>query len=141
MLRKVSLSLSLLALTAISACGGADEEADTFESPCVQGFALLNEVQAELQRTPQSSCRSDADCTLLSLRAECGGSQVSSCGTVVHRDALARYDQARTDARFCALIKGSEYGCWAGPSCIASRVVCEAGRCVAQAASAATIAP
>jgi hypothetical protein len=129
-LRKRSLSISL-GLAAIFACGDPDDESDPLDS-CTKGFSLLVQVEAELRSGSAPTCSSAADCTFLSLRAECNGSQVNSCGTVVHRDVLARYSQEQTNARFCALMGHSKYGCSAGPSCIATRVACEAGRCVAQ---------
>lgn len=135
-----STLILLIVLAGAVACGSSDEAPGPAESPCVKGFALLNEVESELLRVPLS-CSSAADCTLLALQAECNGSQVSSCGVAVHRAVLPHYDQANVDARFCTLIRGSEYGCWAGPSCAQGAVACEAGRCTTKPANAATTPP
>ena len=121
--------MSLLGLLAIAACGGSAEEREAAENACVAGFSMLNEIEAEVQRD-SPTCSSAADCAFISLSAECNGSQVSTCDRVVHRDVLGSYSQASTDARFCALIKGSDYGCTSAPSCARTEVACEAGRCI-----------
>ncbi|HEX6240211.1 MAG TPA: hypothetical protein VFZ61_04940 [Polyangiales bacterium] len=141
MLRKaLPLLVSSIALAGAIGCGASDHEPGFSESPCLKGFALLNDVEAELRRAPLS-CTSVADCTLLGLQAECNGSQVTSCGVAVHRNVLPHYDQANVDARFCALLKGSEYGCWAGPSCAQATLACEAGQCVTKLAGATNMSP
>jgi hypothetical protein len=131
---------TVLSLAGAYACSPSDEEAGASENPCLKGFSLLNEVATELQEAPLS-CSTAADCTLLPLRAECGGSQVSSCGIAVHRNVLPHFEQADVDARFCALVQGSEYGCWAGPSCAQAEIACEAARCVMRFPGAAPASP
>ncbi len=119
--------LSTLAFA--SACGD-DGDDDAYGGACSYGFSLMSEIYAQLERDPPS-CQSTADCMTVSGGLECAGSSVGDCGMVIHKAQFELYETAHTSAnrRFCAAAKKSKYGCWAGPSCLASVTVCEQGRC------------
>jgi hypothetical protein len=123
-----------LALSAFApACG---DDAEEFSSACTFGFSLLAEMHNALQESAPS-CQSDADCMFVGDGVACGGSSVGGCGTVIHRAQLEQYQDAQEELRdrFCAAVMRSKYGCSAGPSCIAFRPACDAGRCVGKASS------
>jgi hypothetical protein len=124
----------LAPLVSAAACG--DDAEDSTVDVCRVGYSLMIEMFSTLDRDAPS-CQSDADCTLVSDTVECGGSRVSGCGRVIHRAQIDAYQAAQDELqdRFCAAVSGLKYGCVASPSCIASRVACEAGRCTSKQAT------
>jgi hypothetical protein len=81
--------------------------------------------------TDQPACVEDGDCVLMSAAVHCPNLiDLGDCGYVVHRAALERYDAQRVTESICRAVQGAEFGCSAGPSCIAQGTPrCRAGAC------------
>ena len=123
----------LLGMLALASACGDDGDDDTYDSACSYGFSLMSGIDEQLAQDPPS-CQSSADCITVGAALTCAGSSVGGCGTVIHKAQLGLYETAHAEAnrRFCAAAKRSKYGCFAGPSCAASVVVCEQGRCTSR---------
>jgi len=124
-MRSVRLVLLSL-LLAVSACG------DDVDGPtaCEVGPDILKNAVALVEQD-QPACTRDDECVLVALDVECDGFSASSCGTIVHRVAAARWDAAKVCHDIDRASVPSKFGCAFDASCAgpAGPPVCRAGRC------------
>lgn len=113
---------------ALLACGDDPSHANL---RCEQGPELAYEaVDAFAASGP--ACTRDDECALINTTVECDGLRVGSCGTIVHRDLVKRWDPRAPCAEIERLPNESGLSCSLSPSCDPGVPACVSGRCSAR---------
>lgn len=124
-------ALSSFLLLALTAClsEGPEGTSTPFDA-CSTALAMQHEA-LDMAMTDPPQCVSDEDCVSFSLGVSCDEAlSIGDCPRAVHRAVAERYDAKAVNERICKAVRGAEYGCFAGPSCVATGpVVCQAGAC------------
>jgi len=124
-MRQVRLFLGLVG--ALTACG---DDGPSGPSECEVGPGVLQAAVNQVI-TNQPTCSRDDECVYLDTDITCSGYSSASCGHIVHRDAVKRWDAALVCEEISELGVYSDVQCSTQASCAdVGRPVCRAGKCV-----------
>jgi len=116
------------------------DTSDTTEAASSDGCAKATQAYQDalneaIEQAP--SCQTDSDCVLFFAdisTSNCPYFSISSCGSVVHREAAAKFESSEVQNRICKAAGSGPNGCSIESICAVGPTTpsCEAGECVAQ---------